>query len=66
MSEGLAECEWIIGLLESAVYEDYEPLLQRRKSISLLSDPTVTVLKVDSHRQVDSSSVCISDATSAF
>ena len=25
MSEGLAECEWISGVLESAVYQDYEP-----------------------------------------
>ena len=35
MSEGLAECEWISGVLESAVYQDYEPSLHRRKSISL-------------------------------
>ena len=27
MSEGLAECEWISGVLESAVYQDYEPSL---------------------------------------
>ena len=25
MSEGLAECEWISGVLESAVHQDYEP-----------------------------------------
>ena len=25
MSEGLAECEWISGVLESAIYQDYEP-----------------------------------------
>ena len=30
MSEGLAECEWISGVLESAVYQDYEPSLHRR------------------------------------
>ena len=34
LSEGLAECEWISGVLESAVYQDYEPSLHRRKSIS--------------------------------
>ena len=27
MSEGLAECEWISGVLESAVYQDYEPIV---------------------------------------
>ena len=31
MSEGLAECEWISGVLESAVYHDYEHSLHRRK-----------------------------------
>ena len=30
MREGLAECEWIRGVLESAVYQDYEPSLHRR------------------------------------
>ena len=25
MSEGLVECDWISGVLESAVYQDYEP-----------------------------------------
>ena len=29
MSEGLAECEWISGVLESAVYQDHEPSLHR-------------------------------------
>ena len=27
MSEGLAECEWISGILELAVYQDYETLI---------------------------------------
>ena len=27
MSEGLSKCEWISGVLESAVYQDYEPSL---------------------------------------
>ena len=58
MSEGLAECEWISGVLESAVYQDYEPSLHRRKSISLLVEPTVTVMKADSHLQIDPSTVC--------
>ena len=39
MSEVLAECEWISGMLESAVYQDYEPSLHRRKSISLPWSP---------------------------
>ena len=30
MKEGLAECEWISGVLESAVCEDYEPSLRGR------------------------------------
>ena len=66
MSEGLAECEWISGVLESAVYQDYEPSLHRRKSISLPAEPTVTVMKADSHLQVDSSTVCVVDAKSAL
>ena len=53
MSEGLAECEWISGVLESAVYQDDEPSLHRRKSISLPVEPTVTVMKADSHWQID-------------
>ena len=66
MSEGLAECEWISGVLESAVYQDYEPPLNRRKSISLPVEPTVTVMKADSHLQIDPSTVCVIDAKSAF
>ena len=58
MSEGLAECEWISGVLESAVYQDYEPSLHRRKSISLPVEPTATVMKADSHLQIDPSTVC--------
>ena len=59
MSEGLAECEWISGVLESAVHQDYEPSLHRRKSISLPVEPTVTVMKADSHLQVDPSTRCL-------
>ena len=66
MSEGLAESEWISGGLESPVYQDYEPSLHRRKSISLPVEPTVTVMKADSHLQVDPSTVCVIDAKSAF
>ena len=40
VSEGLAECEWISGVRESVVYQDYEPSLHRRKSISLPVEPT--------------------------
>ena len=66
MSEGLAECEWISGVLESAVYHDYEHSLHRRKSTSLPVEPTVTVMKADSHLQIDPSTVCVIDAKSAF
>ena len=66
MSEGLAECEWISGVLESAVYQDYEPSLHRRKSVSIPVEPTVTVMKADSHLQIDPSTVCVIDAKSAF
>ena len=62
-SEGLAECEWISGV---AVYQDYEPSLHRRKSTSLPAEPTVTVMKADSHLQIDPSTVCVIDAKSAF
>ena len=61
-----AECEWIRGVLESAIYQDYEPSLHRRKSASLPVEPTVTVMKADSHLQVDPSTVCVVDAKSAF
>ena len=67
MSEGLAECEWISGVLESALNQDYEPSLHRRKSILLPAEPTVTIMKADSHLQVDPSTVCVIDAKkSAF
>ena len=58
-SEGLAEYEWISGVLESTVYQDYEHSLHRRKSKSLPIEPTVTVMKVDSHLQIDPSTVCV-------
>ena len=66
MNEGLAECEWISGVLDSAVYHDYEPSSHRRKSISLPVEPTVTVMKADNHLQIDPSTVCVIDAKSAF
>ena len=31
MSKALAECEWISGVLESAVYQDNEPSLHRQE-----------------------------------
>ena len=65
-SEGLAECEWTSGVLESAVYQDYEHSLHRRNSISLPVELTVTVMKADSHLQIDPSTVCVIDAESAF
>ena len=42
-------------VLESAVHQDYEPSLHRRKSISLPVEPTVTVMLADSHLQIDPS-----------
>ena len=66
MSEGLAECEWISGVLESAVYQDHEPSLHPRKSISIPVEPTVTVMKADSRLQVDPSTVWVIDAKCAF
>ena len=66
MSGGLAESEWISGVLESALCQDYEPSLHRRKSMSLPVEPTVTVMKADSHLQIDPSTVCVIDAESAF
>ena len=65
MSEGLAECEWTSSVLESAVYQDYEPSVHRRKPASLPVKPTVTVMKADSRLQVDPSTVCVIDAKSA-
>ena len=61
-----AECEWTSGVLESAVCQDYEPSLHRRKSTPLPAEPTGTVMKADSHLQVDPSTVCVIDAKSAF
>ena len=66
MSEGLAECEWISGVLESAVCQHYEHSQHRRKSISLPVEPTVTVMKADSLLQIDPSTVCVIVAKSVF
>ena len=56
----MAECELTCGVLESAVYQDYEPSLHRRKPSPLPAEPTVAVMKADSHLQVDPSTVCVS------
>ena len=66
MSGGLAECEWISGVLESALHQNCEPSLHRRKSISLPAEPTVAIMKADSHLQVHPSTVCVIDTKSAF
>ena len=58
MSEGLVECEWSSDVLESAIYQYYEPSLHRRESTPLPAEPTVAVMKADSRLQVDPSSVC--------
>ena len=60
MNEGLAECEWISGVPESAVYQDHEPSLHRRKSTSLPAEPTVTVMKAVFRP------LCVIDAESTF
>ena len=52
--------KWISGVLESALYQDYDPSLHRRKSVTLPVEPTVTVMKADSHVQVDPPTVCVS------
>ena len=61
VSEGLAQCEWINGVLESAVYQDYDPSLHQLKSIILPVEPTVTVMEAGSHLQVAPSTVCVID-----
>ena len=64
MSEGLAEGEWIRGVLESAVYRDCD----RRPctdDFQFMLLPTVTVMKADSAIHLDASIVCTVNATSA-
>ena len=53
-------------MLESAVYQDFEPSLHRRESASFPTEPTVTVMKADSRLQIDPSTVGINDDRSAF
>ena len=53
-------------MFESAVFQDCEPSLHRRKATSLPVESTVTVMKADSHLQVDPSTVCVIDAKSVF
>ena len=66
MSDGLAECEWIKGVLESAVCQDYEPSLRKRKLTRHSDEPKVAALKVDSHLQVDPPVERVPDAKIAF
>ena len=49
-SEELADSEWIIGVLESAVYQDYDIPLHRWRSITFSVESKVTVMKTDSGR----------------
>ena len=42
----MSEC--IRGVLESAMYRDYDPTLHGRRSIHLPDEPTVTAMKADS------------------
>ena len=66
MSDGLAECEWIKGVLESAVCQDYEPSLCKRKLTRHSDESKVAALKVDSHLQVDPPAERVPDAKIAF
>ena len=66
MSDGLAECEWIKGVLESAVCQDYEPSLRKRKLTRHSDESKVAALKVDSHLQVDPPAERVPDAKIAF
>ena len=56
-----------MGVLESTVYQDYEPTLHRR-TIGIVARETHgdPVMKADSHPQVDPSTMCVVDAKSAF
>ena len=51
---------------ELVVYQDYERSLHRRIPASHPAEPTVTVMKAESHLQVDPSTVCVIDAKSPF
>ena len=54
-SDGLAECDWIRGVLESACDRVHDLTLHRRRSINLPNEPTANVMKADSdlnHRRV--------------
>ena len=56
--EGLAECKWIRGVLESAVYRDCD----RRPctdDVQFNFLPTVTVMKANSATHFDPSIVCV-------
>ena len=66
ISEGSAECEWIRGVLESAVYRDNGLRLHRHRSINLPNEPTLTVMKADRAFHFAPSTVCIVDAKSAL
>ena len=64
MSEGLVEREWISWLLELTDYQNYEPSLHRRKSISLPTEPICD--RSGQPLLIEPSTVCVTDAKSAF
>ena len=66
MTEGRGRMRADPWVLVSAIYQDCEPSLHRRKSASLPVAPTVTVMTADSNLQIDPSTVCVVDAMSAF
>ena len=50
MSGGLADSKWILGVSETAVYQDYEIPLHRRIMITLSVEPKVTAMTTDNCR----------------
>ena len=65
MSEGLAECKWIRGFLESAVHRDYDSSLHR-DDLQFNFLPIVTFMKANNTIHLDPPIVCIVNATSAL
>ena len=58
-SDGLAECDWIREVLESACDRVHDLTLHRRRSINLPNEPTANVMKADSALHLDLSTGCI-------
>ena len=61
---GLLNASGSVVFFEWVVYQAYERSLHIRIPASFPAEPTVTVMKADSHLQVDPSTVCVIDAKS--